>query len=418
MRLSSFKRIPAWAVRHKIWTSVIAVIVAIGLYVGISLGVYVSNHSADPFQQNVASWSRDHHLGFIVNRFERWLHSKPPSDKPAESLALEAEDDPSDTLASTSTVTTTAASTSTTSEANAGSTTVAGPTTTAAPTTTLPPGPVAIAPVVSPALKGEGEWRSLVSVAGETVVWATSLRPLAEYGSVVATAAVFDPTELHAGLFNGPVTPGKWAWNNGHHVMRPALPSLVAAFNGGFRFEHYRGGYVTEGRVVRKLRNNEATMAIDKSGVLHVGVWGVDLTDASAWVSIRQNLPPVLMDGVPTIKKFPGTYWGDDYKHATYTYRSAICTLKDGRLMYTAMGNVDINLLAEALVNMGCVTAMQLDINGNWPQFTTYKGFGTMDRKPVFLDKRMGNGGRYLNKSDKDFIALFDPATLPEGVVK
>jgi hypothetical protein len=30
----------------------------------------------------------------------------------------------------------------------------------------------------------------------------------------------------------------------------------------------------------------------------------------------------------------------------------------------------------------------------------------------------MGNASRYLHRSDKDFFALFDPSTLPAGLVK
>jgi len=385
----------------------------VALYVGISLGVFIAQHSEDPLQQNVATWARNNHLGFVVNRMERWLHSKPPSAKPAESLALGDNEELVDTVAPTSApATTTAPATSTSPNGPV------GPTTTAAPTTTLPPAPEPLAPAITPALDGEGEWRPLASLGSRTVVWGTSIRPLADYGSVVATAAVIEQTALHAALFNGTVIPGKSGWNNGNHIMKDALPSLVAAFNGGFRLEHFKGGYITEGRVIRKMRDNEATMAIDKNGVLHVGVWGKDLQDDGSWVSLRQNLPPVVMDGVESVSKFPGTYWGDDFHQVTFTYRSAICARADGRLMYVAIGNVDIDLLAKALIAMGCHTAMELDINGNWPQFDTFKGFGTIERKPQFLDKRMGNGGRYLRKSEKDFIALFDPATLPAGVVK
>ena len=34
------------------------------------------------------------------------------------------------------------------------------------------------------------------------------------------------------------------------------------------------------------------------------------------------------------------------------------------------------------------------------------------------LDVRMGNPQRFVKGYDKDFFALFDPKTLPEGVLK
>ncbi len=381
------------------------------LYAGTSLGVYTAQHSADPFQQNVATWGRNHRLGFVVNRLERWLHSHPPSAAPAASLALaEVDAGLTDATPPTQPSATTAATQPPPSAATS--------TTMLAPATTVPIEPAPIVPVISPALEGEGRWNVVAQLPGRPVVWSTSVRPLADYGSVVATAAVFDAGHLRAALFNGPEIPGGKGWNNGNHVMKAAQPSLIATFNGGFRFEHFKGGYVTEGRTVRALRKNEATMAIDRSGRLSVGVWGRDLVDDGSWVSIRQNLPPVVMDGAVSIKKFPGTYWGNDFHHVTFTYRSAICTRQDGLLMYVAVGDVDINLLGRALVAMGCVTAMQLDINGNWPQFDTYRGFGEAKRSPVLLDRRMSNAARYLRRSDKDFVALFDPETLPPDTVR
>ena len=401
--------IRAWSRRRKVVTSLVAVLVVLALYVGISLGVFIGRHPDDPFQQNVATWARDHQLGFIVNRMERWMHSKPPSSKPAESLALDVSDTVQDLPASTA-PSTVPPGNSVPDEST--------PVTTAAATTTTDPTPAALATPVDPVIEGEGQWRPLVSLGGVPVIWATSVRPLSDYGSVVATAAAIDTERLHAGLFNGPLIPGKRGWNNGSSVMKAAVPSLVATFNGGFRMEHFKGGYITEGRTIRKMRDNEATLAIDRNGRLVLGVWGKDLRDDGTWVSLRQNLPPVVMDGEVSIKKFPGTYWGDDFHNVTFTYRSAVCSLADGRLMYVAVGKVDIELLGKALVSMGCITGMQLDINGNWPSFATYEGFGLAKRTPVLLDKRMGNPRRYLRKSDKDFFAFFDPATLPNGIVE
>ena len=61
---------------------------------------------------------------------------------------------------------------------------------------------------------------------------------------------------------------------------------------------------------------------------------------------------------------------------------------------------------------------MQLDMNGTWPRFATFNGFGTTHRTGVLLDRRMDLPNRYLTGSNKDFIALFDPSTLPAGVVR
>ena len=71
------------------------------------------------------------------------------------------------------------------------------------------------------------------------------------------------------------------------------------------------------------------------------------------------------------------------------------------------MGPIRVKALADELVTMGCQFAMQLDVTGTWPQFSWYSGFGTLARQGIMLDQRMGNPQRYLNGSQKDFVALF-----------
>jgi hypothetical protein len=63
-------------------------------------------------------------------------------------------------------------------------------------------------------------------------------------------------------------------------------------------------------------------------------------------------------------------------------------------------------MLADVLVALGCRFAMQLDINGNWPQFAVFTGFGTDERRPVLVDRRMEVPMRYLAGSKKDFVAV------------
>ena len=106
-----------------------------------------------------------------------------------------------------------------------------------------------------------------------------------------------------------------------------------------------------------------------------------------------------------------------DFGGETKNLRTAVCTRSDGRLMFVMMGKVDIGPFATGLVHMGCLTAMQLDQNGTWPFFATFKGLGTTERKAVLLDQRMIRGERVLGASRKDFIALFAPDLLKPGVL-
>ena len=176
---------------------------------------------------------------------------------------------------------------------------------------------------------------------------------------------------------------GGGPWNNADRVPDRAMRSLIAAFNGGFRFEHDPGGYVTEGITVREMKKGYATIGIDANGVLHVGVWGDDMHKNDGWVSLRQNLPPLVRGGMSVYKDYKWTDWGTDFGDKMYTYRSGICTRTDGSVMYLSAGDVNIDMFASVMVQFGCATGMELDINGNWPHFSTYSNFGGLTRYEI-----------------------------------
>ena len=301
-----------------------------------SYGSYVIRNDDGDLLQRSATWARNHRLGMFVDRIEEWRYSKPPSTDPANELGFNATD-----ITVESTV---------------------------PPTSTLPPElsvePENIAPVVTPALTNEGVWVPIAEITdGTAVAWATSIRPLADHASVVATFVTIDQENLVAGLFNGYEMPGG-DWVNGERLEGAQVPAAVATFNGGFRFEHYKGGYFTEGKMLRELRDGEATFAIGNDGKVLLGEYGRDMTNDGSWKSLRQNLPLMIDGGEDILDKNPGVNWGEDYHDKIYVLRSAVCQQKSGALLYAIVGEVDVRLLVRALLVAGCERAMQLDING------------------------------------------------------
>ncbi len=442
---------------RRLFLRVVGILVAIFvLAVAVSVTQYVRAHPRDPLQQNIASWARENKMGAIVDQLEAWLHNDPPAVAPANSLALaiapitEAPLQTSTTLtpssaqSSTTTsvpdivtplqirptvatsscpidntsvtvVTSTTTSTTTTSTT---STTTTPETSTTTTSTTIPAKPADLSSQLLPALPGEGQWQAVMRVRTKPIVYATSIRPLWCFGSVVATMATFDPTRVRTAMFNGTEMPGGKGWKNGSKIRGTALRSLIASFNGGFRFEHQPGGYVTEGRTVRKLRKGYATLAISQDGISTVGIWGDTITDEDSWASLRQNLPPLVHNGKSVYANYPKVDWGNDFGNKVYNFRSAICLRTDGLMMFVAVGKVNIGMLADTLVVLGCKTGMELDINGQWPYFSVYSDFGKATRWGEIIDNRMGDPNRHLNGSTKDFFALFDPETLAAGAVK
>jgi hypothetical protein len=259
-------------------------------------------------------------------------------------------------------------------------------------------------------------WKPRLSANGTTGLWTLATHPLPTAPDVTLSAALIDPALFTAALFNGTGTPGGSGWHNGDRVPAAAVPALRIAFNGGFLFKHITGGYVTEDRTAKPLANGQATLAIANDGRMSIGILGRDIQDDGSWLSLRQNLPPIVENGASSIGRYPGTYWGDNFHHVEANFRSAICTRDDGRLMYVTMGMVRIGTLAETLPKFGCRLGMELDINGHWPQFVWFTGGG---QHPVghLLDQRMWKPNRVLTGSEKDFVALFDPASLPAGVL-
>ena len=442
---------------RRLFLRVIGGIIAVFfLVIAISITQYVRAHPRDPLQQNIASWARENKLGPVVDQLEAWLHNDPPAVAPADSLALaitpvtDAPTQTSTTLtpssAQSSTTTSvpdiitplqirptvatsscpidntvaTVVTTTTTSTTTTTTSTVPGAvaTTTTTTTTTIPTKPADLSSQLVPALAGEGEWQAVMRVRTKPIVYATSIRPLWCFGSVVATMATFDPTRVRTAMFNGTEMPGGKGWKNGSKIRGSALRSLIASFNGGFRFEHQPGGYVTEGKTVRKMRKGYATLAISENGVSTIGIWGDTITDDGSWASLRQNLPPLVHNGKSVYANYPKVDWGNDFGNKVYNFRSAVCLRTDGLMMFVAVGKVNIGMLADTLVVLGCKTGMELDINGQWPYFAVYSDFGKATRWGKIIDNRMGDPNRHLNGSTKEFFALFDPETLPTGAVK
>jgi hypothetical protein len=409
----------AFAARNRPRRAALAVarglLVAVVVWNAVSIAVYVRQDSGDPMSQRVATWGRDHGMGAAIDYLEARLYSTPPGTNPARSLRLEVP------LSTRSSVPAGTPSTGPSPHTTTPGTTTPGttiPSTTGPDAAAIPP-PAPLVPLFSPALAGEGQWTPIASADGQPSMWVTGIRPLKTAGGVVGTMVVIDQTHTRAGLFNGSKEPGG-TWQRGNKVPPELQPSLLAVMNGGFRLEHIKGGYVTEGRVVKPLRQGDATLAIGHDGKVVIGQLGRDIFDDGSWLSLRQNLVLIVDNGVSRVQAgiAAGVWWGADFGNRVYVPRSAVCKLRDGRLAYSLIGNVDAEQFAQSLIAIGCVKAMQLDINGTWPNFMDFIHHADGSLTPQLIDNRMGtNLRRYLDGSSKEFIAFFDARLVPAASV-
>ena len=239
----------------------------------------------------------------------------------------------------------------------------------------LPP-PSPIQPFAAPVIPGEGQWSSVGRpVGGIPAIYQTTLRPDAIHTSYVVGVAWMDTKLLKATLYSGSQIPGGGPYSHTAPVQPDAADSLVAAFNAGFLMSGANGGYYTDGKAILPLRTGAASFVIYRNGTATVGQWGRDVTMSPSVVSVRQNLD-LLVDGgqpVPGLNAADTTQWGNTLGNAIYVWRSGIGITADGALVYVGGPGLNITDLANLLVGAGAVRAMELDINTDWVNFSTYQ---------------------------------------------
>ena len=183
-----------------------------------------------------------------------------------------------------------------------------------------------------------------------------------------------DSRLLRARLYSGSLSPGHGPWKLTAPISSTAALSLVAAFNGGFKFPATQGGYYAEGRIAFPLRPGDASLVIYRNGDATVGSWGRDMTMSPQVVAVRQNLG-LLVDGgkpVPGLNPNDTSAWGSSLGGVPAVWRSGIGVTANGALVFVLGPDLEITQLAALLVRAGCVRAMTLDMNPDWTVFATY----------------------------------------------
>lgn len=246
------------------------------------------------------------------------------------------------------------------------------------------PAPTALAPFSgnSSASSTPSPWSPTGrTVNGIPAVYETTMIPPG--GTQPAGIAWMDTRLLSARLYSGSVSPGGGPYTYTAPIQPAQAASLVAAFNGGFMMSAAHGGYYTEGRMVDPLVTGAASLVIDTNGNVTIGPWGGNLSLTPQVASVRQNLVPLVAGGQPTPAAASPDWqaWGATCAATTcsgsvpgleHQWRSGVGTTADGALVYTTGPALDPLQLAQLLVAAGCVQAMQLDINPDWPVLATY----------------------------------------------
>jgi len=381
--------------RHPKTTVLLVVLVAL-TPVWVSLGSAATDPSLGPtVGGRLAEWVREHGGGGIVTWAEdTWYtwNAPPKGGKPA-----------------------------------AGAIPKPTSTTTTVPVVAAPPhlaAPAPIVPFVSTPTPGEGQWHSMGrTVDGVPTMYAAYLRPNAVNTSLVAGVAWMDTKLLSATLYAGTAIPGTGqTFANTAPITGPALGTLAAAFNSGFRMQDALGGFYLNGVTSAgyPLQAGRASLVIDSSGNVNIGSWGTEVAMTPNTVAVRQNLDLIVDGGqpVPGLNANDNIKWGATLGGKVQVWRSGLGVTADGALVYVGGTGLSIVDLANLLVRAGAVRAMEMDINTDWVNFTHFDlapGVpATASNGTLLTYDEQTSTSRYFAPLSRDFITMsVRPVTTP-----
>jgi hypothetical protein len=264
-----------------------------------------------------------------------------------------------------------------------------------------------VAPLIHPALPGEGVWRATrPSLEASPPILVATLRNQPEYPRVVAGLAWIDTKRTTLKLIPGRQEPAGELPRGSMQIPRSNRAGLLASFNSGFKLADSGGGVVVNGHTYATMHDGQATLVGYTDGHSDVINWQYGSTAPSSVVFARQNLPLIVNHGRPNPNLNNGIEWGATLGNAILVWRSGIGVDSHGNLIYAAGDNETVGSLAATLVHAGAVRAMELDINSYWVSFIDYGQPGA-NSPTNLLPNMTRSASRYLEPDDRDFFAVY-----------
>ena len=278
--------------------------------------------------------------------------------------------------------------------------------------------PPNIAPIIHPALPGEGVWHATFAEGGaHPPVLIASFRPEPSYPRLVAGVAWIDHTRTSLMLYPGISEPAVAMPNRGpEEVPVNTRSHLVATFNSGFKLADSGGGFAYKSHTYAPMHNGLATIVGYRNGKVNIIPWNGGSTAAPDVLFARQDLPLIVNNGRANPNLNNGPQWGATLGNAVLVWRSAVGVDPRGNLIYAAADYQTVGSLAQIMIHAGAVRAMELDINAYWPSFITYRYPGAKDPANLLPDM-VRSPFRYLTPDDRDFFAIYVKRTNTSPLV-
>ena len=276
-------------------------------------------------------------------------------------------------------------------------------------TTTVPAYlPAPVPPVVQPAQAGEGQWTAMDTwSAGPPSVMTTTYRPDPSNAGIVAYVSWIRTTTTQLALFLGYQGPGATTLDRGpEQVPSAGRENLLATFNSGFYEADSAEGFYTNGTTYFPMVKGHATVVRYVDGTVDVVDWPGGPTPGPNVAMARQNLTLLVDNGAVTSASSNNSSYGITLGGVPAVWRTGIGIDAHGDLIYATAASQTSASLAQIFVHLGCVRAMQLDINPAWPIFVTYGGPNAADPS-LFVPNPQQVPWRFLSSSTKDFFAVY-----------
>jgi hypothetical protein len=201
------------------------------------------------------------------------------------------------------------------------------------------------------------------------------------------------------------------------------LTRTVAAFNGAFKTEHGAYGMMVEKNVLLPPKDDSATVAAMADETTLMGSWPKKMPIPEAMRSYRQNMDPLIENGVVNPRR--RYLWGftlDEDITKMHTIRSGICISDKGYMVYGWGEDLTATTLGKAMIAAGCTYGLHLDMNPFHTSFIYYRFEDCDDgERPEYqsklaLPEMRYSPHRYVNGAPKDFffLTLKDPRPGPD----
>lgn len=260
---------------------------------------------------------------------------------------------------------------------------------------------VSSAPVVTGPGRPGSAWKSVATVTGQPAAWITRRSGV--------TLLRFDQRLVHLALHAGLHEPGGPGWTYGDRIVASEIHRVLAAFNGGFKLSYGTVGFLADGRAAVPLAVGLGSIVTYQNGTTAIGAWreGVP-AHGLAVASVLQNLHLLVDRGVaaPTVETCIRGCWGYTLGGGSQVPRSALGITGDGQLVWAAGEYLSPAAMAQSLINVGVVRAVELDINPEWVAGYLYvHRRGGPTAVPV-IPGQFGIPGRFLAPYGRDFFTI------------